>query len=80
MDSSRDLAVEGLLNPLNPTRIHHHPRYEVDLDTPLHELFGSMPPTRWPDANLDLVVEYLRGCQKLAIPPEFRPILPHFRN
>ena len=49
---------------------------EVDLDTPLHELFGALRWSSWPDANLGLVVVYLRGCQKLAIPDEFRPFLP----
>ena len=49
---------------------------QVDMDTPLHELFGAMPWSSWDDANLGQVVVYLRGCQKLAIPPEFRPFLP----
>ena len=53
---------------------------KVDMDTPLHELFHAMPWSSWEDANLDQVVVYLRGCQKLAIPDEFRPVLPQEWN
>ena len=50
--------------------------FKVDMVTPLPELFGSMPWESWSEAQLGLVVEYLRGCQKLAIPHEYRPFLP----
>lgn len=52
------------------------PVSQVDMDTPLPELFGAMPDGSWSEANLGLVVEYLRGCSQLAIPDEWRPFLP----
>ena len=49
---------------------------QVDLTTPLPELFGKLEWSELPEANLTDCLLYLRGCDKLRIPPEFRPYLP----
>eukprot|EP00435_Cladocopium_sp_Y103_P066776 s166_g29.t1 len=49
---------------------------QVDLTTPLPELFGKLEWSELPEANLADCLLYLRGCEKLRIPPEFRPYLP----
>ena len=49
---------------------------KVDTETPLHELFGQMEWSEWPDANLQGALVYVRGITKLDIPAEFRPYLP----
>jgi hypothetical protein len=49
---------------------------QVDLTTPLPELFGKLEWSELPEANLADCLLYLRGCDKLRIPAEFRPYLP----
>ena len=46
------------------------------MTTPLPQLFGRLPWTEVPEANLHDALLYLRGCDKLQIPAEFRPFLP----
>jgi len=53
----------------------HNPA-KVDLTTPLHQLFGALDWSELPEANLHATLVYLRGSEKLEIPPEFRPFLP----
>ena len=49
---------------------------EVDLTTPLHELFGKATWSTWEDCDLDVCIKYLRGSTALVIPDKFRDVLP----
>lgn len=49
---------------------------KVDLQTPLHILYGQYSWSSWEEAELEPTLRYLRGCKGLRIPEEFRPLLP----
>lgn len=49
---------------------------QVDLHTPLTTLYGQYPWSSWEEAELESTLRYLRGCKELAIPRDFRPLMP----
>lgn len=75
------LAMFGLGLPHATLSAHTQPaagssQVNVDMHTPLHELFGQMEWSEWEDANLSEALVYVRGSHKLRIPDEFRSHIP----
>ena len=58
---------------LTISNVHH--LAQVDSETPLPELYGSVPDTTCEEAELGEVINYLKRSQFLVVPPEWWPYI-----
>lgn len=68
-----------MVNPLHVnevimTAVSRQPA-QVDTETPLPELYGKMPWSDCPEAELGEVITYLKKSQFIRIPPEWWPYI-----
>ena len=49
---------------------------QVDMQTPMHMLIEAVPCSSWSTAELGGTIQYLRGCQNLGLPSEYRALFP----
>ena len=49
---------------------------QVDMLTPPNQLIQALPCSSWSTAELGGTIQYLRGCDNLGLPDEYRVLFP----